>query len=122
MPGKSNGKRIVRRSRRERVRLIGAYRHSDLSQRAFATRHGINLGTFVGWLREDRQNGKGESRSRGGSMGTGATFAEVKVKVASGGESTGSIEVLLPDGVRIRIIGATAVEQAAALIRALGNR
>ncbi len=112
MVDKSKGKRIVRRNRRERVRLIGAYRHGDLSQRAFAQRHGINLGTFVGWLRKDRQNG--ESGVEDMAV---ATFAEVKV--ASGGEPTGSIEVFLNDGVRIRLKGSAAAEQAAALVKAL---
>lgn len=109
---------MVRRSRRERLRLIGAYRCSEFSQRAFAERHGINLRTFVGWLRKERQNGNDNGSGTGRS--SGAKFAEVTVAVDS---PVGSlIEVLLPDGVRIRLTGAAAVQQTSALIQALSKQ
>ena len=103
---------MVRRSRRERSRLIAAWRRSKLTQRAFAQRHGISYTTFVGWLGKERH---GQSRA----AQSGVKFAEVTVR--AGSAEVGSIEVQLPDGVCIRIRGAAAVEQAAALVKALGK-
>ena len=47
--------RYARRTREEIEELIGEYRKSGLTQRAFAEQRGLRYSTFTGWLRKRRR-------------------------------------------------------------------
>jgi transposase len=72
--------------------LLEAYAASDLTQRAFAKREGINFHTFIGWLQ--RQRGSG------GAAAPAMRFQKVRVTTAP--QSVAPLEVVLPGGLIVR--------------------
>jgi hypothetical protein len=80
-----------------RRELIEAFKGSGQSQAAFCRERGLNPATFCGWLRTSRK----------------ARFAEVTVPVMSGI----GVEVQLPNGVKVRVLGGGTAAQTAELIR-----
>jgi hypothetical protein len=101
------GRRIV--TVQEREALIGAYRGSGMTQRAFAQREGIKYSTFTAWLQ----------RRRHGAANSGkAAFAEVALLAESRAPalSTGELSVQLPDGMLVR---GHRVREIAELVQAL---
>lgn len=79
----------------ERAALLAEYRHSGLTQRAFAERAGIKYSTFTSWLQGVR-----------GARATVATptdaAAPVRFVEASVPALFGGVEVTLPDGTKVR--------------------
>ncbi len=133
--GPKEKKRIVRRSTRERARLIRACWRSGRSQREFAKRHGINYTTLLGWLRRDRQASVGD-----GGTSEKRRFAEVTVKAEPSGSSStrgrycrqagggqagpwqgGIVEVVMPGGVVLRTNLEEPVQKIAELVKALAQ-
>ena len=90
------------------VELLRAYDGSDLSQREFARREGINFHTFVEWLQRRRRAAGAKPPPR---------FQELSlpfVSKTSGTVATASLEVQLADGTTIR---GSNVEEIAQLLR-----
>jgi hypothetical protein len=101
------GRRIV--TAKERETLIGSYRSSGLTQRAFAKREGIKYSTFTSWLQGRRYAARASSK---------AVFAEVAMLpgVSVPTKASGELSVQLPDGTLIRGSGARDIGE---LIRVL---
>ena len=74
-----------------RAELLAAYDASDLTQKAFARREGINFHTFVEWLQRRRRPG-GDKRP--------IRFQELCLPTAAKSDAT--FEVSLPGGVIVR--------------------
>jgi transposase-like protein len=92
---------MVRRSAHERARLVAAYHASNLTQEAFAHRHGINVGTLRGWLY------RGEASAQ-------VSFVEV-----AAAPETAAVVIELGHGVRVRFAEAPTATYLAELARAL---
>lgn len=73
----------------ERARLLAAYDHSGLTQRAFARREGINYNTLVWWLKQRRDKQR---------QGSTPTFEEFRLSTPE----NSPLEAQLPDGTCIR--------------------
>ncbi|MEY2880719.1 MAG: hypothetical protein RLZZ15_3099 [Verrucomicrobiota bacterium] len=102
----ARGRRIVGKERQ--AELLSAYDASDLSQREFARREGINFHTFVEWLQRRRRAAGGKPPPR---------FQELSlpfVPKTSGTVAAASLEVELADGTSIR---GNNVEEIARLLR-----
>jgi len=102
----ARGRRIVARERQEE--LLRAYDASDLSQREFARREGVNFHTFVEWLQRRRRSAGGKPPPR---------FQELSLPFTpktSGTVATASLEVQLADGTIVR---GSNVEELAQLLR-----
>lgn len=102
----ARGRRIVGQERK--AELLRAYDGSDLSQREFARREGINFHTFVEWL---------QRRRRAPGTKPPPRFQELSlpfVPKTSGTVAAASLEVQLADGTTIR---GSNVEEIAQLLR-----
>ena len=102
----ARGRRITGKERQEE--LLRAYDESDLSQREFARREGINFHTFVEWL---------QRRRRAAGTKPPPRFQELSLPFTpktSGTVATASLEVQLADGTTIR---GSNVEELAQLLR-----
>jgi transposase-like protein len=97
-----------RRTREERAAVIGRYRTSGQTQRAFCQKEGIAVATLTFWLRQAREP------KAGGPIGGGA-LVEVPACCAPSGE----VVITLSDGVSVRAAAGTAVDWLSALIGAL---
>ena len=86
----------------ERAKLLAAYGRSELTQREFAQREGVNYHTLTAWLMRQRA-----------TAGPQPQFVELAVPPAQ----PGRLEVVLPGGLLVRGAEPAAL---AALIRALG--
>ena len=95
-------------TREEREAIVGAFRSSGMTQRAFAAREGVKYHTFAHWLREARiKSGEHVVRPRR------TRFIELGTRPMGNGFS---LEVAFPDGMVVR--GSNS-EEVAALARAL---
>ena len=101
-------RRIVGQERKEE--LLRAYDGSDLSQREFARREGINFHTFVEWLQRRRRAPGTKPSPRFQELSLPLPF----VPKTSGAVATASLEVQLVDGTTIR---GSNVEELAQLLR-----
>ena len=104
----AQGRRIVGQERQ--AELLRAYDASDLSQREFARREGINFHTFVEWL---------QRRRRAAGTKPPPRFQELSLpftpKTSSAmAMATAALEVQLADGTTIR---GSNVEELAQLLR-----
>ncbi|HRG57253.1 MAG TPA: hypothetical protein PLG56_14505 [Lacunisphaera sp.] len=103
-----------------RAALLAEYRHSGLTQTAFAKREGIRYSTFCTWAQAEREAGRlpmapaGRKRRRR-TMVPPVRFAEVKLGLPASVPAVG-LEVRLPDGTVLR---GTNAGELAALVRAL---
>lgn len=104
----ARGRRIVGQERKEE--LLRAYDGSDLSQREFARREGINFHTFVEWLQRRRRAPGTKPPPRFQELSLPLPF----VPKTSGAVATASLEVQLVDGTTIR---GSNVEELAQLLR-----
>lgn len=90
--------RRPRVSAQERAQWISQYGSSQLTARQFARQHGLKEGTFLRWIREERQRSNPSSAPPG--------FQEVGLSsLAPAG--AWAAEVVLPGGIVVRV-GATA--------------
>ncbi len=81
------------RSREEWTKLIELYEQSGLTQKAFAKREGLKYATFVAWLGRLRRHRVVVGSPR-------ASFATLRL---DGPPAVGAaLEVVLPDGMRVR--------------------
>jgi len=94
----------------EREALVLAYEESGLTQRAFAEREGIKHCTFTSWLQK-RRGGVASRREKPRPV----RFEELSLGLAP---NTGSLEVVLADGLVIR---GPRVGEMIELVRALRN-
>lgn len=107
--------------RERRAELLAEFRHSGLTQTAFARREGIRYSTFCTWAQAKREAGRlpvapsGARKRRQRTRAAAVRFAEVKLGPVVPAPSLG-LEVRLPDGTLLR--GASAAELAA-LVKAL---
>ena len=86
-------RRYSEAERREYVRLS---REGELTQSAFADRHGIKVCTLRRWIYQDRDR-------MAGSGDTGR-FREISLSVPGLGMS-GTVDILLGDGITVRLTG-----------------
>ena len=82
-----------------RSQLPQAWRESGLSQRAFCAREGVSLATFSYWRSKELR------RAADSAAAATPTFTEVVVEPRAGtpNASAGAIEIVYPDGTRVRI-------------------
>ncbi|OYU99211.1 MAG: hypothetical protein CFE26_26095 [Verrucomicrobiales bacterium VVV1] len=102
----ARGRRIAGRERQEE--LLRAYDQSDLSQREFARREGVNFHTVVEWLQRRRRSAGEKPPAR---------FQELSLPFTlktSGVVAAAALEVQLADGTTIR---GSNVEEIAQLLR-----
>ena len=105
----ARGRRIVGPERQ--AELLKAYDASDVSQREFARREGINFHTFVEWLQRRRRAAGGKPTPR---------FQELSLPFTpktSGVVAAAALEVQLADGTTIRGSNVEALAQLLRLIR-----
>lgn len=95
---------MARARRADGERIAEACRRSALTQREFAARHGVPLGTLRTWM-------------YGGRFVDGAPRL-LPVRVAAAPPSAG-VEIALPSGVVVRLAPGVAPEAIAAIVRAL---
>ena len=91
----------------EREQMLASFAQSGLTQRAFAQREGIKFSTFVSWVQGRRRASQSGCSERSEGLG----FVEASLPGLFG-----TLEVSLPDGIRVR--GGNARELAA-LVKAL---
>lgn len=94
--------------RERQEELLRAYDESDLSQREFARREGVNFHTFVEWLQRRRRSAGAKPPPR---------FQELSLPFTpktSGVVAAAALEVQLADGTTIR---GSNVEEVAQLLR-----
>lgn len=99
------GRRL--RSREDWTNLVALYEQSGLTQKAFAKREGIKYATFVAWLGRLRR----EQRAAGPPR---ASFATLRLDSMPAARAP--LEVILPDGTRLR---GDEASQVAGLVKAL---
>jgi transposase-like protein len=95
-------------------RLLTQYEASGLSLIDFAREHGLSPWTLYGWR---RKLGRSRRRRRAGVEDGEAGF--VAVDVVGAAASTSEIEVLLADGMRVRVPRDVAIARLVELVRAL---
>lgn len=103
----SRGRRIFAPG--ERDRLIGAYRESGLTQKAYCRREGINLHTFIGWLSIERAGKRSGAKPK-------EVFREVQLRESLACKRV-PLEVRLPGGEVVRGEDAEAVAKLVVLLR-----
>jgi hypothetical protein len=97
------GRRIV--AVKEREALLGAYRKSGLTQRAFAQQEGVNYYTLVEWLCRERHREPAKPDPRFRKLSVGAIVGRPAI-----------VEVVMPGGLIVRGENAASVAE---LVRAL---
>jgi transposase-like protein len=95
-------------------RLLTEYEASGLSLIEFARERGLSPWTLYGWR---RKLGRSRRRRRGEVEEVQAGF--VAVDVVGAAAATSEIEVLLSDGVRVRVPRDVAIARLVELVRAL---
>lgn len=124
-----NQERVVRRrvvrSVEEKQALLASWEASGLSARAFGEREGVRTSCLWRWKRAAKP-GMLEPRERGRRPSSTITFAPVHIsksttKRGAGGAERVVAEVLLADGVRVRVIEGADTRQVTALVRALSG-
>jgi transposase-like protein len=100
------GHRLYTDGRRDE--LIAAYQASGLTQVAFAQREGIKYSTFTAWLQGRRRAAQGTS---------GAPTAPLRFLEASAPPDWRGLEIILPDGTRVRGASAREVAEVAQALR-----
>jgi transposase-like protein len=117
MPNESRavGGRRYRRSEEEKAELIERWCESGLSRAEFCRREGISYGSFLGWIASWLVADAAEPAPE---------FVEVmeaeSVRSPAQGESHG-IELLAPDGWRVRVSGGFASEDLKRVLEVLGR-
>ncbi len=98
------GRRITPAGRR--AEHVEAWRHSGLTQAAFARREGLRYPTFAHWVQQASK----------GALAPAVRFAQVRWPQPPVSPPGPRLEVQMPDGITVR---GGAVEELAALVRAL---
>jgi len=88
----SHGKPRDPRKEQQWRRWLRQWQNSGLSVRAFCTRHHLTLPSFYAWRRELQQRD------------SAAPFVAVGVVPEEAPVATGSVEVILADGRRVRVL------------------
>ena len=112
--------------------LVAAWEQSGLTQAEFCRRRGVKVGSFAWWKRKlGGTNGRTSrpARRRAASDGNDkrASFIEVglsrRVLAAGSGHalSSAGYEIVLPDGVVVRLPGDFDPEQVTGLLRAVAS-
>ena len=94
-----------RRTPEQRQRLVTRFHRSQLTQRDFATRHGIGLSTLSKWLRLERD-----------AVPAKVKFHEVRLPNPT---SRWPIEVVSPQGWIVRLQNSSELQTLPQLLRAL---
>jgi hypothetical protein len=97
----------------EWLRIAEEFEASELTQREFAQRRGMPLGTLQTWVYRRR-------RQVSASAQPPVRLLPVQVSSAPA-LSEGALEVAVADGVRVRFLPGTDVEYVARLVAALGR-
>ena len=87
-----NSSQRRRFTKRERSNWLSRYRSSGLSQREFAVKHGLNLGTLVQWLVKERRRASAPP----------ASFVEVPLGRVGQPEDWVA-DLTWPSGLRVRL-------------------
>ena len=105
----TRGRRIMDTTRRDE--LLARYKTSDMTQKAFAKREGVNFHTFAAWLAKHRREPSTSLQSA--PMPASAAFVELR---ASAVQAPAALEVVLRDG---RVARGADAPSLAALVRLL---
>jgi len=105
----TRGRRIMDTTRRDE--LLARYKTSDMTQRAFARREGVNFHTFCAWLAKHRREPGASLQAA--PMPASAAFVELR---ASAVQAPAALEVVLRDG---RVARGADAPSLAALVRLL---
>jgi transposase-like protein len=103
MDSSKTGRR--RRTPKQRQRLVARFHRSRLTQRDFATRHGVGLSTLSKWLRLERD-----------AVPAKVKFQEVRLLNPT---TRWPIEVVSPQGWIVRLQNGSELETLPQLLRAL---
>lgn len=98
----------------EWLRIAGEFEASELTQREFAQRRGLPLGTLQAWVYRRR-------RQQSATAEPPVRLLPVQVSREPVVGEGGGVEVALADGVRVRFSPGTDVEYVARLVAALGR-
>ena len=98
----------VRRSRAEKAELIATYRQSGQKQREFCQQRGVGLSTLQNYLRRERSNGQPKQR-----------LLEVEVVPKAMAGASQALEIIAPNGYRIRVVARFEAEDLLRLLRVL---
>lgn len=113
----------VKVSREHREALLAAFDSSGMSGVAFARVHGVNYPTFASWIQKRRrERGLYPAARAGGDQAFKLTLAEVELPPAEAERSVvpqPGLEIVLPDGVTIRVPEGAAVASVVELVNAL---
>lgn len=114
------GRRLPRRRHRsveEKIKIVGETRVVGASVAEVARRHGVNANQVFSWRRQREQGVLRERRRRGavkllsvqvsGESGEKPVLSQSSMPAAS----EGRLEITLPEGTRIAVRGAFALEQ-----------
>lgn len=101
----------LRFSPEQRITLLKAYQASGLSGPRFAALHGVKYPTLANWIQKSKQTEAPKPKM--------LSFIAAEVVPAPESVHSDSLEVLLPGGGRIKIVGSAQVALAAALLREL---
>jgi hypothetical protein len=115
----------VKVAKAHREALLDVFESSGMSGLAFASHHGVNYQTFASWIQKRRrERGHYPADPPQTNETLKLTLAEIELSadIPASGVSpvdTSSIEVILPDGVALRVPQGVAVSFAVELIREL---
>lgn len=104
----TRGRRIAARERR--AQIVAAFEASEMTQRAFARREGVNPNTLARWVWLSRRAAVAKPEP------AAVRFAELKMPIPAG--STWLFEIALPNGGVVRAATASAAAELLSLTRA----
>src|SRR5689334_9633590 len=107
------------------MRVAEEWAASGQTQREFAARLGMPVGTLAGWVhRRKRRSGQeaavAKSSRQGAEGGEPMRLLPVQVTQGVAPSASGFVEVVTPRGVRVHVAVGTAPEYVARLVAALG--
>jgi len=119
------GRRIAPRRHRtveEKVQIVEESLRPGASAAEVARRYEVNANLLFSWRRQHEQGVLGKHRrTRGAAKLLPVTVRSTRV-AAPAPTSAGTIEIELPCGVLVRVVGEVPTERLAAVLSALGHR
>ncbi len=105
MYSSKSGSKRRRWTLKRRQRFLARFRQSEMSQRDFATRHGVGLSTLSKWLRVENE-----------AASPPVKFQELMLPITP---QRYAVEVVSPQGWTVRLQNSSEIETLAQLLQAL---
>ena len=116
------GRRVVARrfrSLEEKQRIIAEATAPAASVAAVARKHGVNANLVFAWMRLQEQGMLAERTRRSRPKLLAVSVTPEVPRSSAPGVSAEHLEIVLPDGTRVRAVGAVPVEQLERVLRLL---